>query len=208
MQVKKGYYKNSSYNSLERFISYYYQIDSILSLGIKNILEIGIGSNLVSFCLKEYGINVMTCDFDSSVEPDIVADIRKIPLPDKSFDAVLACQVLEHIPFEDFDNALIEIKRLSSRYVVISLPYRSVFFESVLKFPFIRKIFNRSFFDFVVRKAVKFQGFKSSGQHYWEIDSKMYKMKIVRDRIKNHFKIIKEFSPVLNKYHYFFILEN
>lgn len=207
VQVDKGYYQKQKYNTLERFISYYFQVDEVLGSKGKHVLEIGMGSNIVSLYLKTCGLSVTTCDFDEHVHPDVVADIRDIPLSDKSFDTVLACQVLEHIPYEDFDKALHELRRIARTRVIISVPYRSTFFEVVLKFPFIRTLLHKNFLDLTLRIPLIFAGFKSSGQHYWEIDIRRYRKSIVKNSLRKHFKIIKEFSPPLNKFHYFFVLE-
>lgn len=207
VQVKDRHYSKGAYNTLERFISYFYQIRAIENMNIKSVLEIGVGSKIVANTLKEYGMSVTTCDFDKNVSPDIVADIRRLPLEDKSFDVAMACQVLEHIPFEDFESGLKELRRISKKYVVVSLPYRSSYFEFVIKFPFIRKLFKKNFFDLSLGIPLRFNGFESSGQHYWEIGRKPYSLNRVRKVILNHFEIIDEFSPVLNKYHRFFILK-
>lgn len=208
IQVKEGHYAKRSYNSLERFISYHYQIDSVLrAKEIESVIEIGAGNGIVAGYLSDIGIHVTTCDFDQRVKPDIVADIRNIPVPDKSYDAVLAFQVLEHIPFEDFVNALPELARISKKYVIISLPYRSSYFELILKFPGIRTLFKRNFFDLSLRFPIAFKGFDTSGQHHWEIDRKKFSLGKVRKALEQRFSIKEEFSPLLNKFHYFFILE-
>ena len=201
------YYRSKKYDNLERFISYYHQIDEARKISADSILEIGIGGSVVSDYLKNIGKHITTCDFDKNTGAAIISDVRNIGVNDNSFDLVMACQILEHIPFEDFEKALTEIKRVSKKYVIISLPYRLTYFEMIFKFPFIRTLFKRDFFDFTIKKAIKFSGFEKSGQHYWEIDQKQYKLKDVRNKINKYFKILNEFSPILNKYHYFFILE-
>lgn len=201
------HYKNKKYDDLGRFISYYHQIDEARKMSVDSILEIGIGGGVVANYLKSIGKEVKTCDFDQKTGADIISDIRDINSPDNSFDLVMACQILEHIPFADFTKGLAEIRRVSKKYAIISLPYRSAYFEMIIKFPFIRTLFKKDFFDLSIKRAIRFPGFDRSGQHYWEIDQKQYKLKDVRSKLEEKFKILNEFSPVLNKYHYFFILE-
>lgn len=208
IQVKEGYYTKRAYNTLERFISYFYQIDSVVNLSLtQSVLEIGPGSRLVSEELKRLGYAVTTCDFDPQVAADITADIRALPCTDASFDCIMACQVLEHIPYTDFEKVLADFSRISKRFVVISLPERSVGMSLVLKVPFIRSFFRKDFFDWSVRIPVRFKGFQESGQHYWEIDTWTTSKQKVRHSMQQHFTILKEFRPPLNKYHRFFILE-
>ena len=47
-QVEPNHYFNESYNSKERFISYWHQINEIIKLKPKKVLEIGIGNGFVS----------------------------------------------------------------------------------------------------------------------------------------------------------------
>jgi SAM-dependent methyltransferase len=44
------------------------------------------------------------------------------PFGDRSFDVVMAVEVIEHL--EDPESAVQEMKRLSSRYVLVTVPYR------------------------------------------------------------------------------------
>ena len=207
VQVDAAGYRSKKYDTLERFISYYHQIDEARKMPIDSVMEIGIGGEVVANYLKNIGKKVITCDFDEKTGADIVSDVRDIKAEDNFVDLVIACQILEQIPFEDFTQALSEIKRVSKKYVIISLPYRVSYFEMIIKFPFIRTLFKKNFFDWSIKVPVKFSGFEKSGQHYWEIDRRKYKLKKIRQQINKEFKILNEFSPILNKYHYFFILE-
>lgn len=207
VQVNDGHYKKNSYNNLERFISYYYQTESILKKNPRSLLEIGPGNKIVANYLQAKGVNVTTCDFDDSTSPDIVADMRKIPVSNKSLDMVVAFQVLEHIPFEEVNTALMEFARIAQKYIIVSVPYRSSYFEAVIKFPGIRTLLKRHFIDLSLRWRLRFGGFKTSGQHYWEIDSGPYSLAKVRAEMEKVGRIVEEFSPALNKFHYFFIIE-
>ncbi len=209
IQVKKEHCFRKKYDDLSRFISYFYQVDlsqDLVDSGAK-ILEIGKGNGFYSDYMKKLGYQVTTCDFDKDLNPDVVADVRKLPFPDDSFDLVTAFEVLEHLPFADLEVALGELKRVSKSKAVISLPYRSTYFEMVLKFPFIRKILRRPFLDFCLRMPLVFGGIKVSGQHYWEIDLWRTSPRRVRRVIKRFFEIEKEVGPVVDHYHRFFVLK-
>lgn len=206
-QVKKEHYLRPKYDDLNRFITYFYQIDLVRSLKPRSVVEIGVGNKTVSDYLKKLGLRVSTVDIDPKLKPDVVADIRNLPFGDGSFDVVLAYEVLEHLPYEEFEKALKELRRVSNQYVLISLPYRSTGFEVTVRFPLIRTLFKKSFLNFFLRVPLKFKGIESSGQHYWELDNGHYSLRKVRMVIQRQFKIIKELRPVLNYYHHFFILE-
>lgn len=208
IQVKKSHYFRKKYNSLERFVSYYYQTSLVADLtgNFGKVLEVGVGANIISTYLKSAGLEVVTCDIDKNLNPDVMADIRSLPFDGDMFDVVTAFEVLEHLPWEDFEKALAELKRVSKKNVVISLPYRSTSFEFVFKFPGIRTIFKTNFLAFFVRFPWFFKGFASSGQHYWEIDGYNYRLSKVVKILKNNFKSVKKIRPVLDGYRLFFIL--
>jgi len=197
-------YSFAEYDSLKTFISYFYQIDSVIKTKPGSVLEIGIGNGTVSDYLRKTGIQVTTCDSNKNLFPDVVADVRKLPFKDGFFDSVLACQVLEHIPFDDFEKALFELNRVSRKNVIISLPDTYYYAEGTLKIviPFFeRQIHFLINFPFLRKKIV------NKEEHFWEIGLKKFpKNKIVKI-LNKYFKTIKEFKPILNANRHFFILE-
>lgn len=204
-QVNRKHYKEG-YDNLRRWISYHYQIKTILETKSKKVLEIGVGNGVVSDYLKKQKISVKTCDFDKSLKPDFVADIRKLPFKNKDFDLVYACQVLEHLPWNESLKALKELKRVSKKHVLISLPHHSLRFDWIISFQKIKQIFGREFLDLSI-KIPRTTKIKFNGEHYWEIGSKGYPLGKIRKELNKEFDVEKEFSPILNKYHHFFLLE-
>jgi len=208
MKIDKNYYFQRKYASLERFISYFYQIDFIINAKAKRILFIGIGDGLVPGYLKKIpGIEVMTYDINLALHPDVVGDVRCLSFKDNEFDLVVAFEVLEHIPFKEFPMVLSDLARISKEKVILSLPFRQTGFEFIVRLPFIRTLFKRSFLRFLWTIPIKFPGFEASGQHYWEIDSKQFSIKKVRLIIKKNFDILFEQKVLLNPYRYFFMLQ-
>lgn len=131
----------NNYDSIERFISYFYQINFALKTKAQKVLEIGIGNKTVSDYLKRCGLSVTTCDFDRSLEPDVIADIRDLPFEKNQFETVLAFEVLEHIPFADFERSLRELARVSNKNIILSIPYSCAYFEAIFDFsiPYFKK---------------------------------------------------------------------
>lgn len=209
IQVSKDHYFEQ-YDDISRFIAYFYQIDLIRQLKPQNVLEIGVGNKTVSNYLKYHGIKIDTCDFDESLEPDYVADIRNLPFEENSYDAIMACEVLEHIPWEDVDKALSELYRISKKHAIISIPYASASFELIFRFPLIGRLLNRTLINLFFRMPFFFSTIEFSGEHYWEMGRRNYSSKKIRKAFGKYFKIIKEVRPILISgisWHYFFILE-
>ena len=205
-QVPKEHYYNQ-YDDLPRFISYYYQTDLVKQLNPTTVLEIGIGNKTTTNYLKQQGFNVTTCDFDQTLQPDYVADIRKLPFQNNKYDCVMACEILEHIPYQDIDKALNEIHRVTKKHAIISLPYSSAAFECTLRFPLIEKIFKKHFLNLFFRIPYFWIKPDTKGQHYWEIGRKGYPIKKIRNKLSEKFTIKKETRPTMDAYHHFFTLE-
>ena len=199
---KEHYYKG--YDNVMGFISYFYRIDSVIKLNPKTILEVGIGNKTVCNYLKQFGFDITTCDFDLNLDPDVVADIRNLSFEDNKFDVVLACEILEHIPFKDVPIALSELKRVSKKILIISIPYSSFFTEIFfnINVPFFYKQLH-----FALSVPSFIHKFKKTNEHYWGMGRKNYPKKKIRKLLKRYFEIKKEFQPILIPYHYFFILE-
>jgi len=206
-KIKNNHYKFNSYVDLNRFISYYYQIKFVLDLNPKTILEIGVGNKFFYNYFKSNNFDMLNCDLDESLNPDVISDVRCLDLKANSFDVVCCFQVLEHIPLSDFEIAINELRRVSKKYVVLSLPYNSYNFQFLFHFPFSKTLFNCNYFEFSLRFPLYLKH-KFKGEHYWEIGKRGCSIYKIRKLIKkNKLKIVKEYSPFLNKYHLFFILE-
>ena len=196
----------NEYDSIAGFISYFYQIDLVKKLGVNKVLEVGIGNKTVSNYLKLSGFDVTTCDNNESLEPDVVGDIRKLPFEDESFEVIMAYEVLEHLPWNDIPETIDELFRVTSKYVVISLPFTSLYFEAAIKFPMYNKILKKHCLDLFVRLPLAiFTG--RSVRHKWEIGLKGYPLRKIRIELKRKFRILKEVRPVLQPKHYFFVLQ-
>lgn len=202
---KEHYYKN--YDDLDRFISYFYQIESTIKTEPKNVLEVGVGNKTVSNYLKNVGCDITTFDHDKHLNPDVVGDIRNLLFEDNSFDTVLAFEILEHIPFVDVDKALSELSRISKKNVIVSIPYSCSYIE--INFKVSNPIFTK-LVHFIVNIPfihVKINFGATNKEHYWEMGRKNYSKRTVKEKIKKHFIISNEFRPILNPNHYFFVLE-
>ncbi|MFC2162857.1 class I SAM-dependent methyltransferase [Candidatus Altiarchaeota archaeon] len=194
------------YDDVLRFISYYYQIDLVRSLGPGSVLEVGVGNKTVANYLLQNGFDVTTCDVDGGLRPDFVGDVRDLPFDDGTYDTVLCSQVLEHLPWEEVDKALAELQRVARKHVVVSIPYSSLRFQFLFRFPYINKIFNRQYFNLFYRIPYLIKG-RFSPDHPWEMGRKGYPGRKIRSLLEKYFKIIREVTPVLTHHHLFFVLE-
>jgi SAM-dependent methyltransferase len=99
------------------------------------ILEIGVGEGHVMRRVRErfpdasmVGLDLpdeaLSDDWREGDLPCMFGDATTLPFPDRSFDLVLAIEVLEHVPGPD--SALAEVARVCSGTLVASVPFEPV----------------------------------------------------------------------------------
>jgi hypothetical protein len=202
---RQHYYQQ--YDSVVRFISYYYQCKTVMDLQPQSVLEIGIGNKSVSNYLKERGIFVTTCDYNEELRPDYITDIRDLScFQDNSFDVVMACEILEHLPWEDIDHVLQDFQRITKKYVVISLPWSGGYINLAITFPYIRNWFHKDYINVGFRIPRFFGKVKSKGEHYWEIGVKDYPLSKIKSTLGSYLKLDKDISHGMDRYHHYFVL--
>lgn len=96
----------------------------------KKILDLGSGDGLVLNILRDSGHDSVAFDISYNALKYIKNDklvqgtASDLPFSSNSFDCVIACEVLEHIPNDLFDSVLKEISRVSKKYIIITVPYK------------------------------------------------------------------------------------
>jgi hypothetical protein len=202
-QVSKDHYSFEGYFYQGRWMSYWYQTKEIYSKpDIKTMLDIGPGSDFLKNILAVHcpQVKYETLDIAADLHPDHIGSATSIPLPDNSYDVVSAFQVLEHIEFKDFEPALLEMSRVSSKYVFVSLPHNVPTFDFQFKLPGFKR------FSFALKVPIP-RTHVFYGQHYWEVGKKNYSAKKILSIFKKHFEVIDEYVPYENQYHHFYILK-
>lgn len=203
-QVDQSHYKGLQYDTPERWSSYHYQIVRILSGAPSSVLEIGVGSGVLRHYLKEVaGIQYSSVDLDQALQPTYCGDLLKLDsfVPESRFDCVCAFQVLEHLPFEMFDQAVEQMRRAAQRRVVISLPNNG--FPIEVAFRFLRQPWHAGFFA----KIPRFKKFQFDGQHYWELGVAGHPRGRILAALNRQFKRVNATVCPGNSYHVFFECE-
>jgi len=203
-QVNKDSYNFSKYCTIDRWASYWHQIDEITKINPESVLEIGLGDGVLSDYLKNNTcIKYKSMDIAEDLQPDIVGSIDSMKnVENEAFDLVCAFEVIEHLPFEKFEVILDELKRVSRKWVLISLPHWGRHFSFEVRLPYFKK----------KRWQFKLNLFpiehKFNGQHYWEIGKSGYNLdKIKKTILDSGFKIESDYIAFESPYHHFFILE-
>lgn len=202
-QPDSHYYDILLYDTKRRFISYWYQITETLALNPENVLEVGVGAGFVQRYLSQLNIPVTSLDSDSNLRPNVVGSIIQTPFADKQFSVVMACEVLEHMPYEDAVHALKEIARIT-KYAVISIPNNTPWYKIDINVP----VFGRKKWFYTRNKIIKHDFTKDSRGHFWEIGTNTYPLSRVEADVQKYFSILKSYRVTEHPAHHFFILES
>lgn len=194
-------YFSANYDDKRRWVSYWHQIKEILEFNPKKVLIIGKGNGLVSEYLKLAGIKTIVLDINETLKPDVTASVLKMPFVENEFDAVLCAEVLEHLPYNEFNEALSEIKKVAEKGAVISLPHFGPAIRFLFKLPFLPEI--KLMIKLPYPKKHHFKG-----EHYWEIGKGGYPLRrIINDIKKSGFTIQNDYIVFENPLHHFFVLK-
>ena len=199
-QVPTDHYNNLVYDSKDRFVGYWHQVNQIVTRQPEDVMEVGIGNGFLSRYLRRMGIPVRTFDFDPELGPDTVGSILQLPFEDDTFDMSCCFETLEHLPWECLDTALSELRRVSRRWVLLSLPDVTPYVYINLEFGFRTKLL-RFFKDTPDLRPGRH---KLNGEHYWEIGKTGYRLnRIVKRLNANGLELEENLRAEENPFHRF-----
>lgn len=203
--LEKDEYFGQSYFAMPQLCALSHQLNKIYSLRPKSVLEIGIGNGFTSTFLKRAGIEVTTVDINVALAPDIVCDLSELPryLVNQRFDLVVCCEVLEHMPLEDFEKSLKIFKHYSDN-LFLTLPCYSTWFgfSGFIRIPKIKKLLSLGI-------SVKRRKDIAKHVHFWEIGStRGTSRKNIKLLLSKQYKKLEHGVFHLNRYHEYFICGN
>ncbi len=198
IQVDKSTYDFSRYVYPSRWMSYWHQIVEVLRVKPEHVLVVGVGDGIVVEILRNNISQVIALDIDPSLRPDVVASVQSTPFSDNAFDVVLCAEVLEHLPFDQFEICLRELHRIAKQFVILSLPHFGPSVKLDVKLPLLPEL--QFALKIPISKAHQF-----NGEHYWEIGKYSYPPRRIHRAISNFFIVQREFVPFENQYHHFYI---
>jgi hypothetical protein len=207
-QISRGRYFNEAYFREETIDSLVFQLVNIYKLQPRNILEVGIGNGFVSDFLKKAGMDVTTVDINPALAPDYVGgfDDLDILLEGKKFEVVLCAEVLEHLPFAEFEKHVKSLFDSSEKYVFITIPRaQKTILDIRVNFTLRAKIFQIEnwmpwlFYSFPKKKISKL--------HHWEINhSSDTKLSNILEVFGRYGSVLENGLVRRNHYHHYFII--
>ncbi len=191
----------SSYVTKCRYNSYWHQLDEIFSSGATSVLEIGVGNNVLAPFLESKGIKITTLDLELNLIPTVLGSVTMLPFKDNAFDMVVCCQVLEHLPFDQFDICLGEIHRVARNKLVLSLPDKSPGLSVLMRIPNFLFWEFQLFSPWALREPIR-----KVKEHYWEIGRRGFPpIKIINHLKRARFNVERHYRVPEYPYHHFFI---
>lgn len=139
------YYSADWIKNLEaeiHFRWYYHQAKMVYVLSERSeaILEVGVGTGLLSDMLKKRGWNIKTLDIDEGKHPDFCANALDFDYRAHRIDTVLAFEIFEHIPFLTFEKVIENLRLSGIGKIYFSLPWNErKAFSIKVKFPKLRE---------------------------------------------------------------------
>lgn len=140
----------------------------------QKVLEIGVGSGFTANYLRSKGVEVTTFDIDAEKKPDMVGNLVSYEFHE-SYDHILAFEVFEHIPFEEFSRILKKFTSVCKGYLFFSVPRsEKTVIQGEIKMPFAELTYNLR----RPRKQIL------SKHHFWEINHPATPWKVVEQVIQ------------------------
>ena len=143
---------------------YWYQqklMEGFVTPGQDQVLELGVGSGFAANYCRSRGLDVTTLDIDEEKKPDIVANVVTYDF-ERKYDHLMAFEILEHIPYDQFERIIRKIPEFISGYAFISLPRNErVVFNLNLRLPKFRPV---SYQWRILKKNITCKA------HHWELD--------------------------------------
>ena len=99
---------------------------SLIPEDVRTVLDAGCGDGLVTNALPER-LSVLGVDTSDEALRHVrgrrcQASVTQLPLDDRSFDLVMCNDTIEHLEDRDFSQALGELARVASHYVLLTVP--------------------------------------------------------------------------------------
>ncbi|MFA6925324.1 MAG: class I SAM-dependent methyltransferase [Bacteroidales bacterium] len=114
-----------------------------------NILDVGCGNGIITNMLAEkfsvVGVDRSKKALSYLKTKTILASSDNIPVENESFDLVFSSELLEHLEDETFYKTIEELKRISRKYIYITVPDNENINKTIVRCPKCDYIYNRSY---------------------------------------------------------------
>jgi hypothetical protein len=200
-------YFSESYFSQRGLYSLCRQLIEVYNTGCETLLEVGKGNGFVSEFLRSAGVKVTTVDINPSLDPDIVGSIKDLDefFGETAFDCVLCAEVLEHMPFSDFESSLRALRKRTKRTCIVTVPRCDPMPHEIavrVRLPFVGNRGMKLNFPNKAARSALYPG------HHWELNcDESCSIESVRAVMLRSFRSVEDYRFDGNPYHQFFLLK-
>lgn len=177
------------------FVNAACQFEDVRSFGdVRSVLLIGPGQGLDTAVLRFAGYEVTTFDIDETFEPDVTGSVHDMAMfADAQFDVAIASHVLEHLAVPYLDQGLSELARVARNAIVyVPVHGRHVQLRVAPGFRDLDLSFVIDLFNYF-RKPDGVTPRYMSGQHFWEMGMRGFRLRNLLTRFGNHFDVIRHY---------------
>jgi len=125
------------------------KIFELIPPDVKTIIDIGCGdgtiTNKLAIKYEVTGVDRSANALKFVTTTKILSSSEKIDVPDKSFDMVFSSELLEHLEDKVFYSTIKEMKRISKKYIFLTVPNNETIEKGFIKCPNCGWIFNRAY---------------------------------------------------------------
>lgn len=194
-------YRSKKYLNKDRLTAYVEQMDYMESGD--TVLEFGGGARVFAYMANQMG-RCEVADIDPNTHPDHLLDVLDLHAMQKlrdKYDTVYCCQVLEHLPYQQFSTALENIAALKPKTICLSLPdnRRAIRFSIRSNFTKLTKVIS---LPFTGRQI----SISNHPYHHWEIWSGNEREVLNTIKMTSGYSLEKHYRLFERKYQHFFIL--
>ncbi len=178
------------YYSEKRIAHQWLQVALLRDLQVRSVLEIGPYLGLVTAMAASAGYEVTTLDIEAQsngigARQHIQANILEVD-PDtvQGFDAILCCETLEHIHWDNLESLLTRLAAARAPWLILSVPYEG--FQLAFELYFNRQSWRRRSHFRKLRFLRRFK-IKSDTEweaHKWEIGYRGHSLKAFIKKIE------------------------
>jgi len=145
----KKYYESFDWTNFKDASENTKIIAGLIPVDVHSIADVGCGNGLITNELgKKYqiiGIDRSEVALKNVQTEKLEASCDAIPLPDNSYDLVLSSELLEHLEDETFHKTIAELKRISKKYILISVPFDESLNKGMIQCPKCDLLYHRCY---------------------------------------------------------------
>lgn len=139
MEILKTHFEQKEVWNRDRYLEDVQEVNrftetlKLIPKDIKNLVDVGTGNGAFlwflensSFTAKFEGLEYTLSGITNKVCKAKInqGEIQNIDFKDDSFDIVSCLEVIEHLPISVYKKGLLELERISKKYILISVPYQ------------------------------------------------------------------------------------